>query len=413
MKNKAFKVLAMVMVVGTLLTGCGKAEENGNVSNATKPVTNVVTDNAKESETVEQVEGDADAEVVEQEALTTMEAVEKYKDNKMAAYRAAFDGNQISYGMTANEDVLYLLDETYQIFERDYEIEQVAYSLYDYHHQRIQSVISYEYDYHPEKGLSVDDPYVKLLFELIQTTGDEFLLNKFTSCEALATELQGLGAGNCVCATDNCKLMIEKKEAAVYSIQFAHIEYLDTNVTVEPTYMEFATYADYQAFCDTLKYENLVDNVIANPNYKVWDYGTDGKYFTLATVEDKKKFIACEVKDAKVAYGIENNFAQEISIDVFAEEHTVNGEIKFAENEECITKILNYVGDTNIDIEKVIEEMITYRQLRELQIDYTSSCCIAADWFGIDMSGIEMGQYPYIKGISVFIPIKVEGILNK
>ena len=409
MKNKALKVLAMVMVAGTLLTGCGKSEETNNVSNATKPITNVVADNTKASETFEQVEREATSEVEEQEVLTTMEAVEKYKDNKMAAYRAAFDGNQISYGMTANEDVLYLLDETYQIFETDYDIEQVAFSVYDYHQQRIQSVISYVYDYHPEKGLSVDDPYVKLLYELIQITGDEFLLSKITSCEALVTKLQGLGEGNCICATDNCRLAIEKEEASVYSIRFAYIESVNTNVVAEPTYIEFETYADYQAFCDTLKCENLVDNVIANDNYEMVAYGRDGASFVLTPVGEQQAFILFEVKNASIAYGVENNFAKKIDIQVCLMEDAPLEEIKSAECRECITKVLKYIGDTNLDVDKVTEEMITYKQLKELGIENIR----AGRWFDVDVVGLEMGQYPYIKEYSVYIPIKVEGLLNK
>lgn len=404
MKNRLVKVLAMVLVVGSVLTACGGEETKTGGADTNGATTDTITNNEINSEIPEQVEGDADSEEV---IMTTMEEVENYRDSKLAAYRAAFDNNQIPYDMTANECVMYQLDGAYQIFDTNYEYEQVAYSLYDYHQQEIESGISFEYDFHPEKGLSVDDPYVKMLYELIQTTGEEALLEKITSCEALVTEIQGLEPGVWLCSTDKCKLMVEKKSAGVHCLQFAHVERVYTNVVVEPVYREFTTYAEYETFCNDINAFNLVENVIANPSYKIWE--SDENYVSLAyeTENGWVEFMCCNMgHDGRIVYGVENNFARVVGLGLYDD-----SEASIAAYEECARKILEYVGDENVDIDKIIEEQITAYQLNQLKLDTTSSRCLAADWFQISIGGSNEGQYPYAP--THCIPIKVEGLLNK
>lgn len=404
MKNKLVRLLTMVLVAGSVLIACGGEQDKTGGTGTNGGTMDTVADNGTNSEIPEQVEGDADSEAV---IMKTMEEVENYRDSKLAAYRAAFDNNQIPYEMTANECVMYQLDGVYQVFDTNYEYEQVAYSLYDYHQQEIESGISFEYDFHPEKGLSVDDPYVKMLYELIQTTGEEALLEKITSCEALVAEIEGLEPGVWLCSTDKCKLMVEKKSAGVYCLQFAHVERVYTNVVVEPVYREFATYEEYEAFCNDINAFNLVENVIANPAYKIWE--SDENYVTLAyeTENGWVEFMCCNMEhNGGIVYGVENNFSRVVGLGLYDD-----SEASIAAFEECARKILKYIGDENVDIDKIIEEEITAHQLKQLKLDTTSSRCLAADWFQISIGGSKEGQYPYTP--THCIPIKVEGLLNK
>ncbi len=414
MKKRIVSLLMTTVLVCGMLVGCGGDKEATNSTNlSTNANTNesadVVTDNMVDSDIPEQVVGDADTDVAESVIMTTMEEVENYRDSKVAAYRAAFDNNQIPYDITANECVMYQLDGVYQIFDRDYEYEQVAYSLYDYHQQEIESGISFEYDFHPEKGLSADDPYVKMLYDFIQTTGEEFLLEKITSCKALVTEIESLEPGVWLCATEKCKLMVEKKNPAVHCLQFAHVERVYTNVVVEPVFREYETYAEYEAFCNDTKAYNLVENVIANPAYKIWDGDDEENYASLAyeTENGWVEFMICNIWHTNNPIdGVENNFGVVVGLSLYDD-----SEASIAAFEECARKILGYIGDENIDIEKLIDEEITLCQLHKLNLDTTSSQCLAADWYQISIGRNNEGQYPYTPTHRV--PIKVEGLLNR
>ena len=407
MKNRLMKVLAMGLVLVSVLTACGGEETNKSNASTNVDTTDVIADNGVASEMPEQVEGDADSEETEDVIMTSMEEVEAYRDSKLATYRAAFDNNQIPYDVTANECVMYQLDGVYQIFDTNYEYEQVAYSLYDYHQQEIESGISFEYDFHPEKGLSVDDPYVKMLYELIQTTDEDVLLERITSCEALVEEIKNLEPGVWLCSTDKCKLMVEKKTAGVHCLQFAHVERVYTNVSIEPIYKEFTTYAEYEAFCNDINAFNLVENAIANPSYKIWE--SDENYVSLAyeTESGWVEFMSCNMgHDGNIVYGVENNLAKVVGLSL--SDDSVAGITAF---EECARKILEYIGDENVDVNKIIEEEITAYQLNKLKLDNTSSRCLAAEWFQISIGGNKEGQYPYTP--THCVPIKVEGLLNK
>jgi len=409
MKNKLVRLLIMLLVAGSMLTACGKENDKAdNKSENTHLNQNEVTDSEVNDELLTQVGEHEEAEVIKPTIMTTMKEVENYRNNKLAAYRAAFENNKISYNMTANECVMYQLDGVYQIFDRDYEYEQVAYSLYDYHQQEMESGISFEYDFHPEKGLSADNPYVKMLYDFIQTTGEEVLLDKITSTEALIKEIEGTEPGAWLCATDKCKLMVKKKSAAVHCIQFAHVERVYTNVVVEPVYREFTTYAEYEAFCNDVNAFNLVEKVIANTAYKIWE--SDENYVSLAyKTEDKGwvEFMSINMFHTNnPVYGVENNLAQVVGISLYDD-----NEQCIAAFEECARKILKYLEDANVDIDKIIEEEITLCQLNKLNLDKTSSRCLAAEWYQISIGGSKEGQYPYTP--THCIPIKVEGLLNR
>ena len=174
------------------------------------------------------VQGGTEAqEDLKEVAITSYEELENYQGGRMEKIKDAYESCGIEYEVTPNQCFLYGVEESYEILEKKYEILQMAYSLYNYEQNQLNTVIDFEYDFHPDKGVSLDDKYIQLLSALIHTTENNELKEKFPTTDVLVSEITnciGVREDCIIFETQNCRLNIEVDGSARYILGFVSVE---------------------------------------------------------------------------------------------------------------------------------------------------------------------------------------------
>lgn len=379
----------LVMVAAMMLTGCGKTEK----------VTNQGADVREDYGSIgkDAVQSEADVQRDSQEvAITSYEELENYQGSRVGKFKEAYDSCGIEYEITPNQCFLYGIEKNYEILENEYEILQMAYSLYNYEQNQLNTVIDFEYEFHPDKGVTSDDKYIQLLSALIYTTENNELKEKFPTMDVLVSEITnciGLREDCIVFETRNCRLNIEVDGSARYILGFVNVENVSCDIPrVEPTYKEFASLDDYEAYTeaempvDTNKYQGSKEYL----------------YYELSLMGEYQPFLSGTFNSTLTAYGIENNLAL-----VFGEySYPELGKEYIPDVRDVLEDALEYLDIPDLDVEKAIDEMISKDIVKMNPIEY----CYAIEWFGV-MPSID--QYPFMTRGKVVIPVKVEGMLNR
>lgn len=365
------RMAVLVMAAAMMLSGCGKTEKVEDQSPGMQ----------KDYGSAEQeiVQNGPDIQKDSQEAaITSYEELEVYQGGRMGKIREAYESCGIEYEITPNECFLLGVEESYEILEREYEIFQMAYSIYNYEQNLLNTVIDFEYEFHPEKEVTSDDKYIQLLSALIHTTENEELKEKFPTSDSLVSEITaciGSGADCIVFEAENCRLKMEVDGSAKYILGFVNIEDVICNIPrVEPTYKEFASLDDYTAYIEANLWE---------------DTGID---------------MDIAVNGETTAYGVDNNFAMRYRLEWYPYDPK---EPSASEAREAMMELLEYLDIPDLDIEKTVDEWMSHCMVsRGRSLDYIFS----SEWFGVTPL---VDQYPFMHYSDVVIPIKVEGMLNR
>lgn len=388
--KKAIKLAVLVMASAMMMSGCGKEEKIASED------LNVQEDYGNVERGIGQGGTEAQ-EDLQEVAINSYEELENYQGGRMEKIKDAYESCGIEYEVTPNQCFLYGVEESYEILEKKYEILQMAYSLYNYEQNQLNTVIDFEYDFHPDKGVSLDDKYIQLLSALIHTTENNELKEKFPTTDVLVSEITnciGVREDCIIFETQNCRLNIEVDGSARYILGFVSVENVRCNIPrVEPTYKEFASLDEYMAYAnadmpvDTSKYQG------SHHKYQ---------YFELSFIEVNQTVLSGTFRSTSTAYGIENNLAMlfgEYSYPELGTEH-------MPDVRDVLEDALEYLEIPDLDVEKAIDEMISNDIVRMNPIEY----CYASEWFGASPT---VDQYPFMQRGDVVIPIKVEGMLNR
>lgn len=390
--KKVIKLVVLVMASAMMMSGCGKEEKISSKDLAVQ----------EDYGNVEQgiVQGGTEAQEDLQEAtINSYEELKNYQDDRMKKFREVYESCGVEYEVTPNQCFIYGTEESYEILEKKYEIFQMTYSIYNYEQNQVNTVIDFEFEFHPDKGVASDDKYIQLLSALIHATENSELKEKFPTRDALVSEItSGIGAGEdfIVFEAGNCRLKIEVDGSAKYILEFASVENIACNIPrEEPVYKEFASLDDYRAYT-----EADIREIVDESKYQIIE-GMNG-LIGLARIGENVKFVRVYVHNTETAYGIDNNFALVCDGNWYP---NVPKEY-MADARKVLVQSLEYLDVPVIDIEKAVDEVISYDIMYDKRIDY----CVTNEWFGITPLA---DQYPYMYNGNVVIPIKVEGMLNR
>lgn len=413
---KTTKILVTLIVLSLLFVGCGKTESISNsegTSEQRKENINVQGDN------------------VEQIAITTYEELGIYESARIDKIISAFEDSGVSYELTDNQKYLYNLETSYQVLNKEYKINQIGYSMYDSNVGAIDTVVSFEYEFHPEKGLSIDDANIKLLYAFIQTTDNAELKEKYKTCEDLVTGLTDAvnsGTMSTIYDIGNSRLVLEVQNESKYIIEFAEVDKVSCNIEQpEQVYMEFDSYDEYQAFINHGLTEGIKEYILSKDE-RVID--TTGGNNTEKLTDSETLHITCNMASVDISTLMTDNMRVDIwcrqnrdnidnNFELFANLSVSFDDDHFELAESYVRLAIEYLKEENIlsadvNVNDCISDIMSQAQMiKRFKVEHSS---IAEQWFDLNsLGGYEM--YSQVIGkdntsSKIIIPVKVEGLLN-
>jgi len=420
--RKIKRLAVLTMAVAMIFTGCGKSEsvskqDSGEMTN--------YSSNTKKEDTQEKA---TTSKEIQKVSITTYEELDAYETDRMKTIISAFEDNGISYGLTDNHRFIYNQENTYQILDNDYDIYQVGYSMYNANTNVVDTVVSFNYEFHPEKGLSSDNINIKMLYSFIHTTDNAELKEKYRTCEELVAELMTAvdnETTNAIYNTENSRLTLNVENTSKYIINFAEVDRVSCNIAVqtEPTYKEFVSYREYEDYIRNGLKEGLKTYILSG-NTQIIDcavdrpvpYETDPNtliYDDRGVHTYQTDMMTVYLECGRHESNLENNFEINVYLKVEFDENHIE------ETKKYVGMIIQYLQEEknlpdSIDMQGYLSEIISHTQIMNMpsKILYDLNAC---QWFGVNLK--DYRKYYFMKDnssidITINVPVKVEGLLN-
>lgn len=330
MKKKLLLISIMFTLIMISMYGCKNTPNTDNVPEE-------ITD---EPETIlEEIEEDVSSEP--EVVFSDFSDVVQYKTATIAELEQIFSQNNIGYTLASNEDILLGNESSYVLLDHQYGITEIAYSLYYPTLNTVDTVFSFKYEIHPEKGMDAESKHSKWLYDMLNYFG----CNTFSSVEDMVEQLN---ESNSVLVESDSVYV----EASTYTCSASAIIRKECNFsTPEFKYMNFDSLDERTNYMETL--ESTVEERFSQ-------YQSEG-----GNVVDSNgnPLIRFRCMDANDEAGMDNDLGIMVS---FLE---INGQQEYTKDcIELIKIICDYIGIENmtnmgITSADIAEQLMTYVEL--------------------------------------------------
>lgn len=378
------------------MSGCGNSVDN-----------NDIVEETDEREVVEEKEEtSSESEIV----FSDFSDISKHKNDVVSEMGQIFTQNNIEYNLTSNGDVLLGSESSYVLLDRQYGITEIAYSLYNPGLNTIDTVFSFKYEIHEEKGIDAESNHSKWLYDMLKYFG----CDAFSSVEDMVEQLNG--SDKVLLESDS--VYVEARKYAYYAAAIIREE-CDFNLP-EYKYMDFGSLDERESYMETLE---------SGVQEKFEQYQSEGGRIVDS---NGNPLISFRCMDANDEANMDNDLGIMISL------LEINGQQEYKEDCTELLKIMcDFIGTenmTNMDITstEVAEQLLTYVELENYFSDrdeplftwqqeggwdklFSPVEYFASNPFGVQYENAR--YYEWNKGDNVYkgiyIPATVQGLKNR
>lgn len=391
-KNRIIINVILVVMMSLFICGCGKKVENEN--------TNDIVENMEENIEEDNLEP----------SFTNFSDVDQHKSTVVSELEQVFTQNDIPYAITSNGDVLLGSESSYTLLDDEYDITEVAYSLYNPELNTIDTVFSFKYEVHEEKGMEIDSKHSKWLYEMLKYFG----CNEFSSVENMVTQLNE--SDDVLVETES--VYIEARKYVCYASAIIREECDFTSS--EYKYMDFASLDERENYMGTLESEIEA---------KFAEYKSKGGNIVDADGNPLVRFRCMDAND-------EANMDNDLGIMVSLLEISGQQEYK-KDGLELLKIICDYIGienmtNMNVTSQEIAEQLMTYVEMEVYFADKDEPffswqqeggwdrLFSPVEYFDSNVFGIQYENaryYEWNRGDNVYkgiyIPATVQGLKNR
>lgn len=347
-----------------------------------------------------------------EETLNTLDEIIQKQKTIIEEYKEVFEKSEVPYIVTADGNTILGTELSYDILDKPYGVAEMVSSVYDKDNNLLKTTVNLTIQYHEEKGIDKENSHIILLYNL---------LSKFENFQSIDDMISMLNS-NTSGGNGNYGWTIEPKplDYTVKVLKFAYKTEQSCNYNEQLNYCEFDSldekeqkqqeYNDYvkQKISDAGLGSNFIDAVLWD-----WDgasYAVNMKnnlglviqfrHINTENVDDAVNAVKIYIDAANEIFGA----CSDISSEMMAQDIVTRDQLK-SYSEDSLFRLAQGKEDYQ-EVSLPTKELLDEYSTPLLNIQYTESA------YYDDTDGAYT-KIPHNMIIEYYIPIKVQGLLNR